>query len=281
MRDDADAGSGATPGDGTRTTRRRAADRQRVPLPTRVEETPDLPAEYAVALDAGLAELSLELTPVARAAIDGHARLLIAWTSAINLTAIRDPASVAVAHVIDSLTGLSVMREFRVDRYIDLGSGGGYPGLPIAAALPAARALLLERVAKKAGFLSVVAAATGLAGSVEAAPVRAEALAADRRHRGRWPAVLARAVASLAELLELSFPLLEPGGHLVAWKRGDIADELNAAERAMTALGGGSLDVRPIGVDGLAGHCLVVATVHGLVPSDYPRDPGLRRRRPW
>ncbi|MEO8570803.1 MAG: 16S rRNA (guanine(527)-N(7))-methyltransferase RsmG [Chloroflexota bacterium] len=281
MRDDADAGSGATPGNGTRTTRRRAADHPREPLPTRVEATQALPAEFAVALDAGLAELALELTPAARAAIDGHARLLIAWTSAINLTAIREPAGVALSHVIDSLTGLAVMREFGADRYIDLGSGGGYPGLPIAAALPASRALLLEPVAKKAGFLSVVAAATGLAGSVEAAPVRAEALAADRRHRGRWPAVTARAVVSLADLIELAFPLLEPGGHLVAWKRGDLADELAAAERALTALGGGSLEVRPVGVGGLAGHCLVVATARGPAPSDYPRDPGVRRRRPW
>ena len=98
----------------------------------------------------------------------------------------------------------------------------GIPGLPLAAALPAARALLLEPVAKKAAFLSVVASATGLAGSVEAAAVRAEALAADGRHRGRWPGVTVRAVAGLAELIELAFPLLEPGGTLVAWKRGDL-----------------------------------------------------------
>jgi 16S rRNA (guanine527-N7)-methyltransferase len=253
----------------------------REPLPTRVQETPDLPDAYDAALDAGLAALALTLTPAARAAIDGHARLLMAWTTAINLTAIREPAGVALAHVIDSLAGVGVLRERGADRYIDIGSGGGYPGLSIAAALPAARALLLEPVGKKAAFLSVVAAATGLTGTVEAAPVRAEALATDRRHRGRWPAVTARAVASLADLVELSFPLLEPGGCLVAWKRGDLETELAAAERAIVALGGGSLEVRPSGVDGLAGHCLVVATAHGSAPSVYPRDPASRKRRPW
>ncbi len=256
-------------------------DRLREPLPTRVGSTPDLPPAYADALEAGLATLAISLTPVARAAIDGHARLLLAWTSAINLTAIRDPAAVALAHVVDSLTAVRVLRERDVTRFIDLGSGGGYPGLPLAAVLPAERALLIEPIAKKAAFLSVVAAATGLDPIVEAAAVRAEALATDPRHRGRWPAVTARAVAGLADLVELAFPLLVPGGCLVAWKRGDIAAELAAAERAIDALGGGSIVVIPVDVTGLEGHRLVVATARGRVPTAYPRDPGVRRRRPW
>jgi 16S rRNA (guanine527-N7)-methyltransferase len=256
-------------------------DRSREPLPTRVQDTPALPAAYERALEAGLEALSLQLTPEARTAIDGHARLLLAWTAAINLTAIREPAAVALGHVVDSLSALAVLRERGVDRAIDLGSGGGYPGFPLAAALPSARTLLLEPIAKKAGFLSVVAAATGLADTVEAAAVRAEALAGDSRHRGRWPAITARAVASLADLVELAFPLLAPGGILVAWKRGEIGPELAAAERAIAALGGGSLEVRPVTVPGLDGHELVVATARGGVPAAYPRDPATRKRRPW
>jgi 16S rRNA (guanine527-N7)-methyltransferase len=256
-------------------------DRLREPLPTRVEDTPELPPEYAVAVDAGLDALSLTLSPAARVTIDGHVRLLLAWTEAINLTGIRDPAAVALAHVVDSLSGAAILRERGVDRFIDLGSGGGYPGLPLAAALPAARALLLEAVAKKAAFLSVVASATGLAGTVEAAAVRAEALAVDSRHRGHWPGVTVRAVAGLAELVELAFPLLDGGGCLVAWKRGDLETETAAAERAIDALGGGSLEARPVAVDGLDRHRLVVVTSRGRVPPGYPRDPGARKRRPW
>ena len=256
-------------------------DRLREPLPTRVEATPDLPTEYHAAIEAGLDALSLTLSPAARAAIDGHVRLLLAWTGAINLTGIREPAAVAIAHVVDSLSGVAILRERGIDRFIDLGSGGGYPGLPLAAATPAARALLLEPVGKKAAFLSTVVAATGLDGTVEAAPVRAEALAADGRHRGRWPGVTVRAVASLADLVELAFPLLEPGGTLVAWKRGDLEGELAAAERAIDALGGGSLEIRPVAVEGLDRHRLIVATSRGRVPPGYPRDPGARKRRPW
>ena len=256
-------------------------DRSREPLPTFVRDTPELPSSFGNALDQGLADLDLTLSSTAREAIEAHARLLLAWTTAINLTAIRDPASVALAHLVDSLSGVAVLRRRGVDRYIDLGSGGGYPGLPIAAALPAARALLLEPIGKKAAFLSTVAAATGLTATVEAAPVRAEALAGDARHRGRWPAVTARAVAGLADLVELAFPLLEPGGCLVAWKRGVPEPEMRSAERAIDALGGGSIEVVPVTVDGLVDHRLVVVTGHGRVPPGFPRDPGSRKRQPW
>ncbi len=183
-------------------------DGLREPLPTRVEDTPPLPPAYADALAEGLAALGLTLAAGARAAIDGQARLLLAWTGAINLTAIRDPAAVARAHVVDSLTALPTLREHRVERFLDLGSGGGYPGLPLAAALPARQALLIEPIRKKAAFLTTATAAIGLQDAVMAAAVRAEALAADSRHRGRWPAVTARAVAGLGELVELAFPLL-------------------------------------------------------------------------
>ena len=253
----------------------------RNPLPTRVDQTPDLPPAYDAALRAGLAALDLELPVWARGAIDGHARLLLAWTESINLTAIREPGAVGLGHVVDSLTAVPLLRGLGIDRFVDLGSGGGYPGFPLAAALPAARALLVEPIGKKAGFLRTAIAATGLEGVAEAATVRAEALAGDPRHRGRWPAVTARAVASLAELIELSFPLLAPDGVLVAWKRGDLAGELVAAEHAMLAMGGGRLEVHTVVVPGLDGHRLVVAHPRGRVPATYPRDPAARKRRPW
>jgi 16S rRNA (guanine527-N7)-methyltransferase len=256
-------------------------DRLREPLPTAVSETSPLPSEYDEALDAGLRELGLELSDDVRAAIDGHARLLLAWTNAINLTAIRDPAAVALAHVVDSLGAVRVLRKGGVDRFVDLGSGGGFPGIPLAVTVPAERALLVDPVGKKTRFLSTVIAATRIGSSVETAAVRAEALAADPRHRGSWPAVTARAVGSLAELVELAFPLLQPGGVLIAWKRGDIETELSAAKSAAAALGGGSFEMRPVSVTGLADHRLVLANAHGRAPDGYPRDPAVRRRRPW
>ncbi len=258
---------------------------QREPLPTRVQDTPMLPASFDEALDRGLDHLGLEghLGPdsSARAAINGHVRLLLAWTRHINLTSIREPAAVATAHVLDSLSALQLLRDQGAERVLDLGSGGGYPGLPLAAALPGAAFTLVEPIAKKARFLRAVVEATGLADRVTVLTVRAETLAADSGRRGTWSAVTARAVASAADLVELSFPLLAPGGSLVAWKRGDLATELAAARRAIDALGGGTLVVRDVTVAGLADHRLAIAMPTGAIPAAYPRDPSARRRNPW
>lgn len=252
--------------------------RQREPLPTRVEGLPPLPAPYADVLDAGLAELDLTLAPEARQAIDDHVRLLLAWTGSINLTSIRDPAEVARLHVLDSLTAVVPLRRRGIASFVDLGSGGGLPGIPLAVALPADRALLVESVRKKAGFLDVAVPALGLTNRVAVEAQRVEALARDPRDRERWPAVTARAVAALAELAELAFPLLAPGGVLVAWKRGAIEAEIEDAAAMLDGLGGGRIEVVDAGLSGLPGHRLVIVEKTGRTDSTWPRDPAVRRR---
>ncbi|HET7726003.1 MAG TPA: 16S rRNA (guanine(527)-N(7))-methyltransferase RsmG [Candidatus Limnocylindrales bacterium] len=251
-----DAGSGSRTALGT-TIRRGALDRPRGPLPTRVQDLDPLPDSYHRAVDTGLAELGLRLAAEARRAIDDHVRLLLAWTAAINLTAIREPEAAARLHVLDSLAAVPVLRQRGIDRFLDLGSGGGYPGLPLAAALPA-DALLVEAVGKKARFLEVAATAAGLADQVDVAALRAEQLARDPAHAGRWPIVTARAVAALPRLVELALPLLEPGGALVAWKRGDLRGEIEAARPVVRALGANAPEVLPVAVTGLGQHCLVI-----------------------
>ena len=262
-------------------------DRPRDPLPTSVDSCPPLPAEYHHTLDRALGSLGLILDPSVRQAIDGHVRLLVAWNAAINLTSVRDPAQIAIRHVADSLSAVRPLQQAGIDAILDLGSGGGFPGLPLAASLPGVEALLVDSVGKKARFLEIAVNAVGLANRVRVGAVRAEALAADRRHRGRWPAVTVRAVAPLAELVELAFPLLVPGGLLIAWKSADADAEQATARRAIDALGGGAIEVRRAVADdailgALAGHCLVLVRRGGrAVAPVYPRDPAARRRQPW
>ena len=222
----------------------------------------------------------MELDAAARAAIDGHVRLLLGWNRAINLTAIDDPAQVAIAHVVDSLTAVPLLRDRGIERFVDLGSGGGFPGLPLAVALPATGALLVDSIGKKARFLETAIDVIGLRGTADVFTGRAETLAADPRHRERWPAVTVRAVGALADLVELSFPLLARGGVLVAWKRGPLQAEVDAARRAITGLGGGTVASAAVGAV-LPGHRLVVATKRGRTNSSFPRDPAARRRSPW
>jgi 16S rRNA (guanine527-N7)-methyltransferase len=222
-----------------------------------------------------------DLPAAAVAALEGHLRMLLAWTGSVNLTAVRDPRAAVAGHVLDALTALPLLRRNGVRAFLDLGSGGGYPGLPLAIALPVERALLVESVGKKARFLSTVVTALGLAERVDVAAERAETLAADARHRGRWPAVTARAVASVSELVELAFPLLTPGGLLVAWKGAEIEAECARAVPALEALGGGTLEVLAAGPPARAGHVLVVCRKTGRTPPAWPRPAAARARRPW
>jgi 16S rRNA (guanine527-N7)-methyltransferase len=262
-----------------------APSRPREPLPTRIRDLPPLTTAATEALERGFRALALDPTDEVRGRLEGHLRLLLAWTPAVNLTSIRDPADAALLHVIDSLTAVRLVRGSGADRLLDLGSGGGYPGLPLAIACPA-HALLVESVGKKARFLETAIEAIEARPAVEVAAERAETLARRPVHRERWPLVTARAVAGLAELVELAFPLLERGGALIAWKRAPLDAELAAARHAAKALGGGRIRLeRPVrgtlAGGPLAGHVLVVVEKRGSTAGTYPRDPAARDRHPW
>ena len=263
----------------------RSADRRRAPLPTRFGSLPALPPEFRRALDDGVAALGLPLSPTARRAIDAHARLLLAWNAAINLTAITDPGEIAHRHVVDSLSAVPLVAATgRPVRLLDLGSGGGYPGLPIVAALPVVTGLLVESVGKKARFLEAAVEAAGLGSRLSVAARRGEHIAAEVG-AGRlepFDVVTARAIGALAELVELALPVLGIGGRLIAWKRGDLAPEVAAGARAAAALGGSRPAVHEVpGATGLAGHRLIVVEKRRPTPTGHPREPARRRARPW
>ena len=246
------------------------------------------------ALADGMAALGLDDTaassPAARRSYEAHARLLREWSAAINLTAIREPTQVARRHVCDSLSAMPTLVELLSPQaaLLDLGSGAGYPGLPLLAALPIVRLGLLDSVAKKARFLAVAGGAVLAAlpesqAIVEAIAERAEDLAEEPEHREAWDIVTARAVGSLAEVLELAMPLTREGGVVVAWKReeerGGLVAELREAGSIMRALGGGRPRVVSVDVDFLPGHRLVIAPKERPTPASYPRPPGVRRKR--
>lgn len=253
---------------------------------------------FDAALESGLTELGLldaaAANPVARRTYEAHARLLRDWSNAINLTAIREPTEVARRHTVDSLSAVPLLAELAPPgaSLLDIGSGGGYPGLPLAAALPLSRVGLLDSVGKKARFLSVAGEAVstilrdgpeGPGPRIDAIAERAEDLAEEPEDRGAWDVVIARAVGSLAEVVELGLPLTREGGSVVAWKReeerGGLRSELQRAGSIIRAVGGGRPQVVSIGAASLPGHRLVVVPKARPTPASYPRPAGVRKQR--
>jgi 16S rRNA (guanine527-N7)-methyltransferase len=255
---------------------------------------------FTAALDRALVQLALELTPGMRAAIEAQARLLLAWNAHVNLTAIRGEGAIALEHVADSLAAVPVLLDLlanqqarrRPVRLLDLGSGAGYPGIPVALAVPVAAAALVDSSAKRTAFLGVAAAAARdaifAAGeeppALRAVRCRAEDLGRDPAHRGRWDVVTGRAVAPMPALVELALPLLRRGGALVAWKRdpgdGSLEAEVGEARTLLAPLGASpAVRIEHVSLAGLEDHRLVVVTKLATTPSRFPR-PTHRLGRP-
>jgi 16S rRNA (guanine527-N7)-methyltransferase len=193
------------------------------------------------------------------------------------ITAVRDPAEGVDVHVADSLVALDVAAVRAARRIADLGSGGGFPGLALAIALPGAHVALVESVGRKCAFLARAAADLGL-GNVEVVHARAEAW---EQGLGAHDVVLARALAPLAVLVEYAAPLLAPDGLLVAWKgRPESAEEADGAAAA-AALGMTAPEAVPVDPFATAhDRFLYLSSKVRPTPGRFPRRPGMARKRP-
>lgn len=192
-------------------------------------------------------------------------------------TTVRDPGRAVHAHVADSLSGLEVPALREAGHIADLGAGAGFPGLVVAAALPAARVALVESVSRKCTFLTAAVERMGLA-NADVVCARAEEW---RDGLGAMDAVTVRAVAPLNVLAEYAAPLLVPGGHLVAYKgRRDPGEEADG-EAAADELGLACVEVRPVDpFPGADHHHLYVYSKVRETPSRFPRRAGMARKRP-
>lgn len=194
-------------------------------------------------------------------------------------TGVKDPAEAVDLHIGDSLVALDLPAVRRAPRVADVGSGAGFPGLPLAIALPNTAFDLIEASRRKCELIDRLARACGAA-NVRAVPDRAEAWAVAEGHAA-YDVVTARAVAPLAVLAEYAAPLLRVGGSLVAWKgRRDPAEEEGAAA-ACEALGMRSAEVRRVEPFARARERhLHVLVKHGPTPARFPRRPGRAAKRP-
>jgi 16S rRNA (guanine527-N7)-methyltransferase len=209
--------------------------------------------------------------------------LLLNANTRVNLTAITDPAEVVTRHFLDSLTCLLAVepnQRARPLRLLDIGSGAGFPGIPLAIAFPNWRVTSLEATGKKARFQQEVVAALGLE-YVTVLIGRAEEFSRKPEHRGKYDLVTARAVAALPTLLEYCCPFARVGGRISAPKKGDLADEVAAGAKAASLLGAKLLAPIPITIPPLAdGRVLLVAEQRRTCPDQYPRPAGAPAKHP-
>jgi len=235
------------------------------------------------ALVAGAAALGLALDGARVERFARYRDLLLDWNTRVNLTAITDPAEVVTRHFLDALTCLlGVPAEWRSRelRLIDVGSGAGFPGLPLALVLPEWRVTVLEATGKKVRFLDAVLRDLGLT-NVQTVTGRAEEVAHAAAHRGAYEVVTARAVAALPTLLEYCAPFARLGGRLILPKKGDLAAELTAGERAAPLLGARLLNAVLVTVPPLDdGRVLLLAHQERSCPPHYPRAAGAPVKRP-
>lgn len=212
-----------------------------------------------------------------------YADLLLDWNQRINLTAITDRDGVFVRHFLDSLMLVPIIEDsLSVSslRCIDVGSGGGVPGIALAIARPQWEITLLDSTRKKVRVLETFIDELAL-DNVTAVWGRAEEIADQPAHREQYDLAVARAVAELRELAEYCLPFVRPDGFMIAPKGTDIDAEVAAAANALDVLGGRLVEVVPIQVPTLnEPQTVVIVQKTGLTPEQYPRRPGRPGKRP-
>jgi 16S rRNA (guanine527-N7)-methyltransferase len=225
-------------------------------------------------------QLGLHLTRSQLSALSLYERELVDWNTRFNLTAIRDPQEIHIKHFLDSLTCLMALRESPIEQLVDIGTGAGFPGIPIRIIYPKIRLTLVESVGKKAEFCRHVVNILELQG-VEVVQERAETLGQNPSYRERFDWAVARAVALLPVLVEYLLPLVRVGGSMLAMKGENGPAEAHSAERAMRVLGGHLRQLIPVTLPGVAEErYLVVIDKVAATPNGYPRNVGVPAKRP-
>ena len=231
-------------------------------------------------LAARAAEAGIPLTAEQIGQFSVYHEMLLDWNTRMNLTALTAPEDVAVKHIIDSLTAYDAALFDGARTLIDVGTGAGLPGIPLAVYAPHLTVTLLDSLNKRVRFLTEVTAAMGLQ-NVRCIHARAEEAARTAEHRAAYDIVVSRAVARLPVLLEYTLPFVRVGGTLLALKGRAYAEEQKEARRAAEVLGGGRITARPVHLPGLDDvRAILTVTKERQTPAIYPRGGGAPARRP-
>lgn len=228
----------------------------------------------------GSKELNIELNEEMLEKFSKYKELLKEWNEKINITTITDDVEIDQKHFLDSLTVLNSDLFNGKKKVIDIGTGGGFPGVPIKIANPLLEITLLDSLNKRIIFLNEVIKELNLQG-ISAIHGRAEEYSITEQYREKYDIAVSRAVASLNTLSEYCIPFVKVGGYFVSMKGPDVEEELKLSKNAINLLGGKLLDVKKIEIPNTdIIHSLIIIEKIKPTPTKYPRGGGKPRKNP-
>jgi 16S rRNA (guanine527-N7)-methyltransferase len=216
--------------------------------------------------------------------------LLRAWNKEINLTSITEPMEIVIRHYYDSISCISVTGDLTGRQLIDVGSGAGFPGIPLKILFPDLSLTLIDSVSKKTNFMNAVVDKLNLK-AVEILTKRVETIGREADYRSRYDWAVARSVAHMSVLVEYLLPLVSLGGSMIAMKGTSAEEETAVAVNAISLLGGGNPSIKAVDLPSIVRdgtlhssesicHYLVVIKKKSETPEGYPRRVGIPQKRP-
>ncbi len=211
---------------------------------------------------------------------DAYRGGILQWNEFVNLTAIKDPEEFTLKHFVDSVTCFNLEEYKKANTVLDLGTGAGFPGVPLAILSPEKEFVLVDSLNKRLKIIQELCENIGI-NNVKTIHGRAEDLAQNPAHRQMYDICVSRAVANLNVLFEYCLPFVNTGGYMFAYKGAGAENEINLAKNVMKKLGAGEyrLEETYIGEDAKDHRILIVKKV-GKTPSKYPRKAGIPAKEP-
>ena len=205
---------------------------------------------------------------------------VLEWNEKVNLTTITDPDEFAIKHFVDSIICANYPEYINAAKIIDVGTGAGFPGIPLSIISPEKEFILMDSLNKRLKIIDELCQRADIK-NVVTLHARAEELAKNKAHRERYDLCVSRAVANMAVLAEYCLPFIKVGGFLMAYKGPEAENEVREAEHALYLLGGRAEEIRngnlkEFGID----HKVVVIKKVSNTPSKYPRKPGTPTKEP-